>query len=40
MHPTLMDLERELAMTTGYTVIVTEDGCEVLSTLPLDLVVK
>jgi Xaa-Pro dipeptidase len=40
MHPILMDLERDLAMTTGYTVIVTEDGCEVLSKLPLDLVVK
>jgi Xaa-Pro dipeptidase len=40
MHPILMDQERDLAMTTGYTVIVTDDGCEVLSKLPLDLVVK
>jgi Xaa-Pro dipeptidase len=40
MHPSLMDQDRQLAMTTGYTVIVTDDGCEVLSKLPLDLVVK
>jgi hypothetical protein len=39
MHPSLMDQEPELAMTTGCTVIVTEDGCEVLSRLALDLVV-
>jgi Xaa-Pro dipeptidase len=40
MHPILMDIDTSITMTTGYTVVVTEDGNEVLSKHPLDLVVK
>ena len=36
----LVDSERQLAMTTGQTVLVGERGVETLSQRPLDLVVK
>ena len=40
LHIILMDSISEQAMTVGYTVRVTERGCEPLSRRPLDLVVK
>jgi len=40
LHMILMDSEREQAMCFGHTVVVTAEGCESLSRLPLDLVVK
>ena len=40
MHMILMDSDAEQAMCFGQTVWVTDDGCESLSALPLDLVVK
>jgi Xaa-Pro dipeptidase len=40
LHMILMDSESGYAMCPGYTVAVTEDGCEVLSRHPLDLIVK
>lgn len=36
-HVMLGDAERRLAVGTGYTLLVTETGCEVLSRLPLEL---
>lgn len=38
LHMILMDSDRGYAMCPGQTVLVTEDGCEVLSNMPLDLV--
>jgi Xaa-Pro dipeptidase len=40
LHMILMDSEAETAMCFGHTVQVTETGCETLSRMPLDLVVK
>jgi len=40
IHIILFDAERNLAMTNGHTVLVTEQGCEALSQRPTDLVVK
>ena len=40
LHMVLMDSNQEQAMCFGHTVIVTETGCEPLSRLPLDLIVK
>ncbi|WP_303976247.1 Xaa-Pro peptidase family protein [Dongia mobilis] len=40
LHMILVDGARGLAMNPGQTVLVTEDGCEVLSRHDLDLVVK
>ncbi len=40
LHMILMDSDAEQAMCFGHTVVVTEDGCESLSRLSLDLVVK
>lgn len=40
LHMILMDSEAETAMCFGHTVQVTETGCETLSSMPLDLVVK
>jgi Xaa-Pro dipeptidase len=40
LHMILMDSDAEQAMCFGQTVCVTGDGCESLSALPLDLVVK
>lgn len=40
LHMILMDSDHNLAMCPGYTVMVTQDGCEPLSKLPLDLVVN
>ena len=39
-HMILMDSNKDLAMTLGETFIVTDDGNERLSRLPLDLVRK
>lgn len=39
LHMILMDSPRNLAMTLGQTVLVTETGCEPLSRLPLELFV-
>ena len=36
-HVMLGDADRRLAIGTGYTILITETGCEVLSTLPLEL---
>jgi Xaa-Pro aminopeptidase len=40
LHMILMDSDHNLAMCPGHTVVVTEDGCELLSKMPLDLVVN
>ena len=40
IHIIIFDSERNLAMTNGQTVLVTDDGCEALSRRPTDLVVK
>jgi Xaa-Pro dipeptidase len=40
IHIIIFDSERNLAMTNGQTVLVTESGCEALSRMPTDLVVK
>ena len=40
LHMVLMDSEAGQAMCFGHTVLVTENGCETLSRLPLDLIVK
>lgn len=40
IHIIIFDSERNLAMTNGQTVLVTESGCEALSRRPTDLVVK
>ena len=40
LHMILMDSARERAMTLGQTVLVTENGYEALSRLPLDLIVN
>jgi Xaa-Pro dipeptidase len=40
LHMILMDSETETAMCFGHTVQVTETGCEALSRMDLDLVVK
>ena len=40
IHIIIFDSERGLAMTNGQTVLVTDTGCEVLSRMPTDLVVK
>ncbi len=40
IHIIIFDSERGLAMTNGQTVLVNEGGCEALSRLPTDLVVK
>ena len=40
IHIIIFDSERQLAMTTGQTVLVGERGVETLSQRPLDLVVK
>ena len=40
LHMILMDSEAETAMCFGHTVQVTRTGCETLSKMPLDLVVK
>jgi Xaa-Pro dipeptidase len=40
IHIILFDAERNLAMTNGHTVLVTERGCEALSNRPTDLVAR
>jgi Xaa-Pro dipeptidase len=40
IHIIIFDSERGLAMTTGQTVEVTEDGCAPLTQAPLELVVN
>ena len=40
MHMILLDSTRGITMSPGETVLVTETGCERLSRMPLDLVVK
>lgn len=40
LHMILMDSDAEQAMCFGHTVVVSETGCEPLSRLPLDLIVK
>lgn len=40
LHMVLMDSEAGQAMCFGHTVLVTENGCQTLSRLPLDLIVK
>jgi Xaa-Pro dipeptidase len=40
IHIIIFDSERGLAMTNGQTVLVNDTGCEVLSRMPTDLVVK
>lgn len=40
LHMILMDSDTNQAMCFGHTVVVTETGCESLSRLPLDLVVR
>ena len=40
LHMILMDSEAETAMCFGHTVQITRTGCETLSKMPLDLVVK
>lgn len=40
IHIIIFDSERGVAMTNGHTVLVTETGCESLSRMPTDLVVK
>jgi len=40
IHIIIFDSERNLAMTNGHTVVVTDRGCESLSQRPTDLVVK
>ncbi len=40
IHIIIFDSERNLAMTHGQTVLVTDRGCEALSRMPTDLVVK
>ena len=40
IHIIIFDAERGLAMTNGHTVLVTDTGCEALSRMPTDLVVK
>jgi Xaa-Pro dipeptidase len=40
LHMILMDSDANRAMTLGQTVLVTKDGCEPLSRMPLDLIVK
>jgi len=40
IHIIIFDSERQLAMTTGQTVLVGERGVETLSQRPRDLVVK
>ena len=40
IHIIIFDSERNLAMTNGQTVLVTDTGCEALSRMPTDLVVK
>ena len=36
LHAMLADAGRGLAMSAGYTILVTDDGCEVLSRVPLE----
>jgi len=40
IHIIIFDSDRNLAMTNGQTVLVTDSGCEPLSRMPTDLVVK
>ncbi len=40
IHIIIFDSERNLAMTSGQTVLVTDTGCAALSRMPTDLVVK
>ena len=40
LHMILMDSDKGQAMCFGHTVVVTETGCEPLSRMPLELVVK
>ncbi len=37
-HVLILDSDKGVAMTTGHTVVVTEEGCETLSRFPLDLI--
>ncbi len=40
LHIILMDSDANRAMTLGQTVLVTKEGCEPLSRMPLDLIIK
>lgn len=40
LHAIIMDPELILAMSAGHTIIVTDTACEVLSRLPLDLIMR
>jgi len=40
LHAILSDVDRGLAMSVGHTVLVTDDGCEVLSKLPLEFLIS
>ncbi|MGH6644119.1 MAG: M24 family metallopeptidase, partial [Bradyrhizobium sp.] len=40
IHIIIFDSAKGMAMTNGQTVLVTEHGCEALSRMPVDLVVK